>query len=43
MIDEQDKIRQHIKIFVNTEQTDTINRSVAPTDTVHIICALSGG
>lgn len=43
MIDEQDGIRQHIKFFVNNEETEKLDQPVAETDTVHIICALSGG
>jgi len=43
MIDEQDGIRQHIKFFVNNEETVKLDQPVAETDTVHIICALSGG
>src|SRR5437667_358984 len=43
IIDEQDGIRQHIKIFVNQEQAGTLEASLRSTDEVHIICALSGG
>ena len=43
MIDEQGRIRQHIKIFVNTDQVEDLGESVAAEDTLHIICALSGG
>lgn len=43
MIDEQDRIRQHIKIFVNTNQVKDLGASVQPTDILHIIAALSGG
>jgi molybdopterin synthase sulfur carrier subunit len=43
MIDEQDQIRQHIKIFVNTELVDSLQKPLNSGDTVHIICALSGG
>ncbi len=43
MIDEQEGIRQHIRIFVNTHQVDDLSQSVAAGDVVHIICALSGG
>ena len=43
MIDEQSGIRQHIKIFVNTKQAQSISVPVTNTDVVHIICALSGG
>ena len=43
VIDEQDAIRPHIKIFVNREQAPTIARRLAPTDEVLVIAALSGG
>jgi molybdopterin converting factor small subunit len=43
MIDEQNRIRQHIKIFVNNDPVDDLDKSVNAQDTVHIICALSGG
>jgi molybdopterin converting factor small subunit len=43
MIDEQDRIRQHIKIFVNTNEVQNLEQAVGEQDTVHIICALSGG
>jgi sulfur-carrier protein len=43
MIDEQNRIRQHIRIFINTEPVTTLRESVRSGDTVHLICALSGG
>lgn len=43
IIDEQDAIRQHIKIFVNEEQTLDLGSPVGSNDVIHIICALSGG
>lgn len=43
MIDEQDRIREHIKIFVNKSEVKTLAVSLNPTDVVHITCALSGG
>ncbi len=43
VIDEQDAIRPHIKIFVNREQAPTIARPLAPTDEVLVVAALSGG
>jgi len=43
IIDEQDRIREHIKFFVNTEQAENLQRSIGQSDTLHIICALSGG
>lgn len=43
MIDEQDAIRPHMKIFVNGEQVFTLNAALKPADEVHILQALSGG
>jgi sulfur-carrier protein len=43
MIDEQNRIRQHIRLFVNTTEVEGLSQPVADGDTVHLICALSGG
>ena len=43
MINEQDAIREHIKIFVNRETAENLNYRLKPDDTVRIIGALSGG
>ncbi len=43
IIDEQDRIREHIKIFVNAQQVHKLSVSLQPMDTIHIIGALSGG
>ena len=43
IIDEQDGIRTHIKLFVNTQQIRALDTPLRPSDTFHIICALSGG
>lgn len=43
MIDEQDAIRPHMKIFVNGEQTWGLDVTLQPSDEVHILQALSGG
>ncbi len=43
MIDEQDAIRPHIRIFVNREQVRDLNWSLHPSDEVQILQALSGG
>ena len=43
IVDEQNQIRQHIKIFVNEQQAADLGALVAASDTIHIICALSGG
>jgi len=43
MIDEQDAIRPHIRIFVNREQVRTLSWALQPADEVQILQALSGG
>jgi molybdopterin converting factor small subunit len=43
MIDEQDAIRPHMKIFVNGEQVMGLNIPLQTADEVHILQALSGG
>ena len=43
MIDEQDKMRPHIRFFVNGEQTFDMTHPLRPADSVQIVQALSGG
>lgn len=43
MIDEQHRIRPHIRLFVNTQAATDLSAPVANGDEVHLICALSGG
>ena len=43
MIDEQDAIRPHMRIFVNGEQVWRLDTPVQPSDRVQILQALSGG
>jgi sulfur-carrier protein len=43
MIDEQDRIRPHIRLYVNTKAVLDLDHHVARGDTLHLICALSGG
>jgi len=43
MIDEQNRIRRHIRIFVNTRQAECLSATVQGQDELHFICALSGG
>ncbi len=43
IIDEQDSIREHIKIFVNCEQVRDLRVPLRGAREVHILCALSGG
>ena len=43
MIDEQDRIRPHIRIFINQREVQSLDESVGARDEIHLICALSGG
>jgi sulfur-carrier protein len=43
VIDEQDAIRPHIKVFVNREQARSIAAPLGPRDEVLVVAALSGG
>ena len=43
MIDEQDRVRRHIRIFVNGEQVRDLTRALRASDEVVIVQALSGG
>ncbi|MCK6452930.1 MAG: MoaD/ThiS family protein [Alphaproteobacteria bacterium] len=43
VIDEQDRMRRHMRFFVNGEQVFDLARSLRPTDSVQIVQALSGG
>jgi sulfur-carrier protein len=43
MIDEQDAIRPHMRIFVNGEQVWGLDEALNPSDEVYILQALSGG
>lgn len=43
VVDEQDRIRRHIRIFVNGRQARDLVQPVGATDEVIIVQALSGG
>ena len=43
VVDEQDRIRPHIKIFVNRAQASSLGQRLAATDEVMVVAALSGG
>ena len=43
MIDEQNKIRPHMRVFVNGEQSFDMIRPLRESDAVQIVQALSGG
>ncbi|HET8721738.1 MAG TPA: MoaD/ThiS family protein, partial [Nitrospira sp.] len=43
IVTEQDRIRPHIRIFVNDEQTQELQARLAQDERIYIVCALSGG
>ncbi len=43
MVDEQDAVRKHMKLFVNREPARDLDRKLEPGDEVQILQALSGG
>ncbi len=43
MIDEQDRVRRHIRIFINGRQQDDLAWPLQVTDDIIIVQALSGG
>lgn len=43
MVNEQERLREHIKIFVNREIADDLSYRLQDGDTVRISMALSGG
>jgi len=43
MIDEQDRMRRHVRFFVNGDQTFDLRLTLRPIDEVCIVQALSGG
>jgi molybdopterin converting factor small subunit len=43
MIDEQDRVRAHIKLFVNAELERSMTAPLSARDEILIVAALSGG
>jgi molybdopterin converting factor small subunit len=43
MIDEQERVRRHMRVFVNGQQVTALDHALAPGDMVQIVQALSGG
>jgi molybdopterin converting factor small subunit len=43
IVDEQERIRRHIRIFVNGGQVNELSRVLVDSDEVVIVLALSGG
>ena len=43
MVDEQDRIRKHMKVFVNDESVRDLGTAITDRDEITIMQALSGG
>ena len=43
MVDEQQKVRRHIRVFVNGVSAEVLSQTMRPDDDVVIVQALSGG
>ena len=43
IVDEQDRMRAHMRFFVNGRQTFDLTHPLGETDRLHIVQALSGG
>ena len=43
VIDEQDRMRRHMRFFINGEQVFDLAHALRPADSVQIVQALSGG
>jgi sulfur-carrier protein len=43
IVDEQDRVRPHIRFFVNGEMAGDLEHALRPEDEVMIVAALSGG
>jgi molybdopterin converting factor small subunit len=43
VVDEQGRLRRHMKVFVNDEATRDLETGIGPDDDVTLIQALSGG
>ena len=43
VVDEQDRVREHMSVFVSGRPTRDLGARVGPEDEIHILQALSGG
>jgi sulfur-carrier protein len=43
MVDEQDRIRQHMRLFLGSQEIRDLTTPLPPAATLHIVQALSGG
>jgi molybdopterin synthase sulfur carrier subunit len=43
VVDEQDQVRQHMRIYIGTEPAATLDQPIPAAQEIHILQALSGG
>lgn len=43
VIDEQDRVRKHVRLFIGQEETRDVTQALGPSDELLIFGALSGG
>ena len=43
LVDEQDQVRRHVKVFVDVTPVEALGTPVRASDEIHILGALSGG
>jgi molybdopterin synthase sulfur carrier subunit len=43
IVDEQDQVRQHMRIYIGTEPAATLDQRIPADQEIHILQALSGG
>ena len=43
IVDEQERVRPHVRFFVNGEMVRSLDHTLGDGDAVQIVCALSGG
>jgi molybdopterin synthase sulfur carrier subunit len=43
IVDEQDRVRQHMRIYIGTEPAASLDQPIPESQEIHILQALSGG
>ena len=43
IVDERARVREHIKLFVDSQVVEDLGRRLEGSREVHVVCALSGG
>ena len=43
LVDEQDHVRRHVKVYVNLAPAEALSTPVAASDEIHVLGAMSGG